>query len=213
MDTWFKLLSVVFVGLGACHFRTTSAESNSSTPHNKDVDDKDGQKNLTIAWIEKPPYATEPNNGSLDNEAGGIVRDALLRYMTWDCGIAAGSHYRIRTLRTDSEIGMIELLKQNKVHIAVPIFEQQNNPQYTGFIFFKLDDYPGTEYITVTDDETNALDVVLDAVLKSWPLLAVTLTFTAIAGIIIWALVRLKSCHSYCRIPRVTMFHGESSYM
>ena len=37
--------------------------------------------------------------------------------------------------------------------------------------------------------------VVFDSVSKSWPLLAVTMTmiFTAIAGIIMWALLRLSS--------------------
>ena len=87
------------------------------------------------------------------------------------------------------------MLKQNKVHIAILIFEQQESRKYSEFIFFKLLDYPGTEYIALADDENDALDVVFDSVSKSWPLLAVTMTmiFTAIAGIIMWALVRLSS--------------------
>ena len=90
---------------------------------------------------------------------------------------------------------MIQMLKQNKVHIAILIFEQQESRKYSEFIFFKLLDYPGTEYIALANDENDALDVVFDSVSKSWPLLAVTMTmiFTAIAGIIMWALVRLRS--------------------
>ena len=194
MATWFKLLLALFIGLVAFKFRVTSAKSSSSEPDDNDDNEKE---NLTIAWIYKPPYIRGPDNSSLDNQAHGIVRDVMLKYIVKDCSGEFGNpHYEIKTLKADSESAMIQLLKQNKVHLAVPIFEQQDNQKYSEFIFFKLLDYPGTEYITLADDENNdALDVVFDSVLKSWPLLAVTMIFTAIAGIIIWALVRLS--HNY----------------
>ena len=193
MATWFKLLLALFIGLVAFKFRVTSARSNSS--ESDDNDDHEKEENLTIAWIYKPPYIRGPDNSSLDNQAHGIVRDATLRHIQWDCsGFSGNPHYKIKTLKVDSESHMIQLLKQNKVHLAIPIFEQQDNQKYSEFIFFKLLDYPGTEYITLADDENNdALDVVFDSVLKSWPLLAVTMIFTAIAGIIMWALVRIRS--------------------
>ena len=194
MATWFKLLLALFIGLVAFKFRVTSAKSSSSEPDDNDDNEKE---NLTIAWIYKPPYIRGPDNSSLDNQAHGIVRDVMLKYIVKDCSREFGNpHYEIKTLKADSESAMIQLLKQNKVHVAIPIFEQQDNQKYSEFIFFKLLDYPGTEYITLADDENNdALDVVFDSVLKSWPLLAVTMIFTAIAGIIIWALVRLS--HNY----------------
>ena len=193
MATWFKLLLALFIGLVAFKFRVTSARSNSS--ESDDNDDHAKEENLTIAWIYKPPYIRGPDNSSLDNQAHGIVRDATLRHIQWDCsGFSGNPHYKIKTLKVDSESHMIQLLKQNKVHLAIPIFQQQDNQKYSEFTFFKLLDYPGTEYITLADDENNdALDVVFDSVLKSWPLLAVTMIFTAIAGIIMWALVRLRS--------------------
>ena len=191
MATWFKLLLALLIGLVAFKFRVTSAKSNSPE---SDDDDDNGKENLTIAWVYKPPYMKGSGNSSLDNQAYGIVRDAVSKYIQLNCGAALGNYYEIKTLRADSESGMIQLLKQNKVHLAIPIFEEQNNQKYSEFIFFKLLDYPGTEYITLADDENNdALDVVFDSVLKSWPLLAVTMIFTAIAGIIMWALVRLRS--------------------
>ena len=194
MATWFKLLLALFIGLVAFKFRVTSAKSSSSESDDNDDNEKE---NLTIAWIYKPPYIRGPDNSSLDNQAHGIVRDVMLKYIVKDCSREFGNpHYEIKTLEADSESAMIQLLKQNKVHVAIPIFEQQDNQKYSEFIFFKLLDYPGTEYITLADDENNdALDVVFDSVLKSWPLLAVTMIFTAIAGIIIWALVRLS--HNY----------------
>ena len=84
---------------------------------------------------------------------------------------------------------MIEILRQNKVHVVGPIFDSTNR-RYGEFHFFKITDFPGTEFIT-SEDETNKLSLVLDAVLKSWSLFAVTLILTAIAGIIMWALVCL----------------------
>ena len=192
MGNWCKVLLVIVIGLGVIQFRVSSATGNSFTPGNDDEDEDEDEddlveKKLTIAWIEKPPYITSPPNGSLDNAAHGMIRDTLLRYITIECGYHAEVEYDVKTLRVESEFGMIELLRQNRVHAAAPIFEHRNR-RYSEFPFVKLVDYPGTDFIT-TEDETNGLTVVLDAVLKSWPLFAVTLILTAIAGIIVWALV------------------------
>ena len=143
---------------------------------------------LVFGWIEKPPYAVPPTNESLDNEAHGLIRDAVLRYILVECGYYLKLEYQVSTRKFESEFELLQQLRQNIVHIALPIFEDANNRKYSEFTFFKLDDYPGTEFIT-TEDDTTALPVVMDSVLKSWPLLAVTLVLTAIAGIIMWALV------------------------
>ena len=143
---------------------------------------------LTFAWIFKPPYATPPSNESLDNEAQGLMRDAVLKHIAVECGYYMKKSFDVRTLEMENEFAMLERLRQNKVHIALPIFEHPSNRRYPEFPFFKLDDYPGTEYITVLDD-SSTLTVVLDSVIKAWPLLAVTMVLTAIAGIIMWALV------------------------
>ena len=135
MATWFKLLLALFIGLVAFKFRVTSAKSSSSEFDDNDDNEKE---NLTIAWIYKPPYIRGPDNSSLDNQAHGIVRDAMLRHIQWDCrGFFGNPHYEIKTLKADSESRMIQLLKQNKVHLAIPIFEQQDNQKYSEFIFFK----------------------------------------------------------------------------
>ena len=143
---------------------------------------------LVFGWIEKPPYAVPPTNESLDNEAHGLIRDAALRYILVECGYYIELEYQVSTRKFESEFELLQQLRQNIVHIALPIFEDANNRKYSEFTFFRLDDYPGTEFIT-TEDDTTALTVVMDSVLKSWPLLAVTLVLTAIAGIIMWALV------------------------
>lgn len=90
--------------------------------------------------------------------------------------------------KTSSEFEMIEFLRQNNAQIAVPVFDSEINRRYSNFNFYKLHSYPGSEFI-ILQDETDTLDIVLDEVLKSWPLLVITLVLTAIAGVIMWVLV------------------------
>ena len=192
MQNILKALPTVIIGLSiaAMHYQPISAEGNSSE---SSKDDEGTEIPLIFAWILKPPYTTSPTNGSFDKEAHGMIRDALLKHITVECGFYAGKKFQIDTSKVNSELEMLELLRQNKAHVAVPIFEHPTNRLYGEFHFLKLDDYPGTEYITL-DDNHSVLSVTLDAVLKAWPLLVVTIVLTAIAGIIMWALVGI--CHS-----------------
>ena len=196
---WLKTLSVVILGLVvvAIHCQLTDhAGEGSASNSEQDVfliqkheDNVSGVNPvIRIAWIEKPPYAVSPGNESWDKEAHGMFRDALLLHIAEECSYYTGNYYDRESLKVGSEFKMIELLRQNKVHIALPIFEKIPNRQYSEFPFFKLDDHPGTEYIT-NESQESVLSVVLDSVLKSWPLLAATLVLTAIAGIIMWSLV------------------------
>ena len=183
---------MIVIGLGATQLEAISATGNESTPDAEDGEDEN-EKDLTLAWIGKPPYTASPTNGSVDDEVHGMIRDVLSRYITIECGFFVGVNYQVKTFRADSEFHMIELLTQNKVHVASPMFESTNR-RYDEFSFFKITDYPGSEFIT-SEGETNKLNLVFDAVLKSWSLFAVTLILTAIAGIIMWALVSLTLCN------------------
>lgn len=175
---WFKVLPTLVLGLVAsiasiyCQVDTSCKQEQMSA-----------SKPLIFAWMEKPPYAISPGNGSRNRDVRGIILDALMAPRNiWR------NYTHRRYLNVNHEFEMIDLLRQNKAHVAFPIFEQAPNRQYREFPFVKLDDYPGTEYITKVDDD-RVLNVVLNSVLKSWPLFAVTLVLTAIAGIIMWCLV------------------------
>ena len=185
MSSWIIVLSAFFVGLGAIQIRNTSMTGN------QDRDEEDEghwvKKDLTIAWIAKPPYTPSAANGSQDDEGHVLIRNVLYPHILLECGTLKGVRYQFKTFRADSEFHMLELLRQNKVHVAAPIFEPTNR-RYGEFSFFKITDYPGSEYIT-SENEANKLSLVLDAVLESWSLFAVTLILTAIAGVIMWALV------------------------
>ena len=186
---WAKLFSVFALGNFLIFYQPSAAESDSS---GEGEEEEHHKIPLVFGWIEKPPYATPPTNGSLDNEVQGMIRDAISPYILMECGYNWGKEYQVATKKFESEFEMIELLRQNKVHVALPIFENPENRKYIDLPFFKLDDYHGTEFIT-TEDDTTALTVVMDSVLKSWPLLAVLLVLTAIAGIIMWALVSVTT--------------------
>ena len=189
--TWIIVLPVIIIALGAIQLRTALATANESTSGNENgYDERETYptiKNLTVAWIEKPPYITSPTNESPDDEGYGMLTNTFLQYVFKDCGALQHVFYRFKPLRADSEEHMIELLRQKKAHVAAPIFESTNRWSDEGFSFYKFADYPGSEFIT--SEVKDKLNLVLKEVLESWPLFVVTLILTAIAGVIMWALV------------------------
>ena len=96
MQNILKTLSAVIIGLliGAMHYHPISAEGNSTE---SSEDDKRKETPLTFAWILKPPYTNSPANGSFDNEAHGMIRDALMRHISVECGYYAGKTYEMET--------------------------------------------------------------------------------------------------------------------
>ena len=194
--TWIIMLPAIVIVVGTIQLRTASATANESTSGNENGEgqpEKYTTIDLVMAWIEKPPYLISLTNESIGDEAHGMLREVLMRYTTeMECGFSVPVRHRVFPVRVDSEFHMIELLRQNKVHVAGPIFEPTNR-RYREFAFFKITDYPGSEYIT-GEDEANKLNLVLGEVLNSWPLFVVTLILTAIAGVIMWALVSLTLC-------------------
>ena len=71
---------------------------------NSSQDDDHWQKlPLTLAWIFKPPYASPPSNESLDNEAQGLMRDAVLKHIEVECSDYMEKHFDIRTLEMENE--------------------------------------------------------------------------------------------------------------
>ena len=195
MAKWLQVLSAAVIGGCVFYLQKTTAKDNSSTSANNNLQSEAENKNetltfLTFAWIFDPPYIIPVNGTSVKDE--GMIRDALLRYITVECGYFQKPpiSYQVVGLQATNELGMIELLRTNKVDAAAPIFETPDNRRYSEFSFFKIGDYPGTDFFT-SEDQTNPLKVVLEATINAWPLLAFTLTSMAIAGVIMWALVSL----------------------
>ena len=196
MAKWpLQVLSTAVISIHVVFFQTSTAKYISSTCANNDSQSETGNINQTVtalrvAWIFDPPY-TIPVNGTLIQDSG-MIRDALLRYITVECGYFQKPpiSFQVIGLQANSEFDMLEMLRANKADMAVPIFETPDSRRYNEFLFFKLGDYPGTDFIT-TEDQENPIRVVFKGIMKSWPLLAVALIDMAIAGVIMWALVSL----------------------
>ena len=64
-----------------------------------------------------------------------MIRDAQLRYITVECGYyqTPPISYEVIGLQANSEFGMIELLRTNKVDLASPIFETPDSLRYSKF--------------------------------------------------------------------------------
>ena len=82
------MLQAILIGLGAIQLQTISATGNESTPGKEDGNEQEEQYwpsyDLTIDWTERPPYTTSPTNGSIDNEAHGMIRDVILPHISLD---------------------------------------------------------------------------------------------------------------------------------
>ena len=172
MEKIWEVLSTIIFSMGIFRLDLIAAENDSS-----------GMIPLEIAWINKPPYTIPPTPDSY--KVSGIIMDLMTYWMDDDAYECLDKN---NTRETTSEFRMIKLLRKNEVQIAFPIFEPPSNRQYSDFHFLKIGRYPGSEYIT-TQDEINAFSTIVDEVLKSWSLFALTLVLAAIAGIIMWALV------------------------
>ena len=177
----WEVLSIIIISMSIFRLDLIAAENNSS-----------GMVALEIAWINKPPYTIPP---TLDPyEVQGIITDLMTNVVhdadddDDECDEIAYSLLKDSTNETASEFQMIKLMRENEVQIVFPIFEPPSNRKYSDFHFLKIGRYPGSEYIT-TQNESNAFSTIVDEVLKSWPLLVLTLVLAAIAGIIMWALV------------------------
>lgn len=205
MSKWpLQVLSTAVISIHVVFFLTSTAKNISSTCANNDSQSETGNINqtvtvLTVAWIFDPPYII-PENGILIQDSG-MIRDALLRYITVECGYfqTPPISFQVIGMQAKSEFGMIELLRANKADMAAPIFETPGSRQYNEFLFFKLGDYPGTDFIT-SEDQANPIRVVFKGIMKYWPLLAVALIDMAIAGVIMWALVSLLT-EINCQYP------------
>ncbi|RMX60327.1 hypothetical protein pdam_00025014 [Pocillopora damicornis] len=131
---------------------------------------------IEAGWIHKPPYLYAVPNAT---KPFGMGLEMVLKFLQ-SCGATF-----VESHQASSEFEMINLLRKNKIDVAAPILEPTSHRHYIEFHFIKTSDYPGTVYISIENGE----NVVLNAFLDAWSLVALILILAAIAGIFIWALV------------------------
>ena len=121
---------------------------------------------IEAGWIHKPPYLYAVPNAT---KPFGMGLEMVLKFLQ-SCGATF-----VESHQASSEFEMINLLRKNKIDVAAPILEPTSHRHYIEFHFIKTSDYPE--------------NVVLNAFLDAWSLVALILILAAIAGIFIWALV------------------------
>ena len=131
---------------------------------------------IEVGWIHKPPYLYAVPNAT---KPFGMGLEMVLKFLQ-SCGATF-----VESHQASSEFEMINLLRKNKIDDAAPILEPTSHRHYIEFHFIKTSDYPGTVYISIENGE----NVMLNAFLDAWSLVALILILVAIAGIFIWALV------------------------
>lgn len=59
------------------------------------------------------------------------------------------------------------------------------------FYFLPMVDQPGVAFLIVGDEPGASAKVIFDSILQGWPILVLTVVLAALAGIIMWMLVRI----------------------
>lgn len=156
------------------------------------------RKNLKIAWMEKYPYIFRTGSFSADRGLAGLLRKTVWEFI--ELGCVDDIDYHIESFQVFSISDLIRLVQEGKAHVGLPVVRDNfgENSEYTkGIRTVKVLDHPGIEFIAASKTNKQALSVILIAVFQAWPLLFITMLLTAIAGVIVWALVRLMCFNFY----------------
>ena len=138
---------------------------------------------IRIAVLQKAPYTTLTNHSPEDGR--GILRD-VLQTKLHPCGEVFPFHVKY-------ENDILRNLDSGQAEMGGPVVARGMDPStYGTHLFLPVVNYQGADFLTKARPKVFA-NVVTKAVLDSWPLLALTVVMTAIAGIITWALVSFWS--------------------
>lgn len=142
---------------------------------------------LKIAWMEKPPYTLSfsKSNGS---KPSGLLGQTVWHFIELGCD---RFNIRIEPIEVHSVATLTRLVKEGEVQVGLPIFMNifEGNEEYKETLSIKVLDHPGLEFITA-GRRLGTTGLVIKAVVSALPMLLITMLLTAIAGVIVWALVR-----------------------
>ena len=144
--------------------------------------------NLKIAWMEKPPYTIRLNS-SRNHKPVGLLRSTVWHFIELGCD---RFDIHIEPVELHSMDVLKSLVQEGKVQVGLPIFIDYhgNYEDYENLHLIRVLDHPGFEFITTGRNHKELVSIILKALVHAWPLLLITTLLTAIAGVIVWALVR-----------------------
>ena len=126
-------------------------------------------------------------NSSRTGKPGALLRKTIWHFVELGCD---RYEVHVEDVEVDNMATVKSVVEEGKAQIGLPFFKDNfaNNVGYEGLMVMPVLKHPGLDFITAQQDP-NGLGITLKAVFHCWPLLLVTMLLTAIAGIIVWALV------------------------
>lgn len=148
---------------------------------------------VKISWLQAAPFvydASSDKEHTLDMK--GIFHEVVTRAIGICCKTFAGKIPQIRFLKRASNL---RVLHRELIHgladMIIPVHSDED--KYGGSLpYIKILDSPGVVLIVPHSESTvKEWKVVFKAVLGTWPVVLMAFLMSSVAGVFIWALVRL----------------------
>ena len=163
----------------------TLVDSTKNSFPNDTRDDDVHFPHVNLSWYLLPPFTTEDEN-VFGNSPPGEIISRLVVWLGSACYFDSDYKPIAHLTEGDNETEVLNLLQDELAQFAFPIVSSSKEPTYRGYTYLPLLPYPPTVFLR---RQKPAEDVIIDAMFKAWPILAITLLLTAISGIVTWALV------------------------
>jgi len=157
---------------------------------------------LNVWWTSFPPFVMQSLNSSENQTSGtdatayeikGIFPDIL--ELAFDRCYAIHEEGKpnitFKQLPVHNQSVLLEEIMSNEHFLLIPV-QSDDNDTYKGFFtFLKLFESPGTVLIKREEDRSINFKVQMwnTAILTCWPIIALTVSLSFVAGTAVWALV------------------------
>ena len=157
---------------------------------------------LNVWWTSFPPFVMQSLNSSENQTSGtdatayeikGVFPDIL--ELAFDRCYAIQEkgkpNISFKHLPGHNQSVLLQEIRTDEDFLLIPV-QSDDNDTYKGFFtFLKLLDSPGTVLIKREEDRSITFKVQMwnTAILNCWPIIALTVSLSFVAGIAVWALV------------------------
>ena len=158
---------------------------------------------LNVWWTSFPPFVMQSLNPSENQASGtdatayeikGIFPDILeLAFDRCSAFHEEGKpNITFKQLPVLNQSVLLEVIRRNEDFLLIPV-QSDDKDKYEGFFpFLKLFESPGTVLIKSGEDDrsiTFKVQMWNTAILTCWPIIALTVSLSFVAGTAVWALV------------------------
>lgn len=164
--------------------------------------DRQWTEKLNVWWTSFPPFVMQSLNSSENQTSGtdatayeikGIFPDILeLAFDTCYAIREKGKpNITFKQLPVHNQSVLLEEIRSDEHFLLIPV-QSDDKDKYKGFFnFIKLFESPGTVLIKREEDRSITFKVQMwnTAILNCWPIIALTVSLSFVAGTAVWALV------------------------